>query len=115
MVTKAKRTRHDRYSELLPIHTPTGSIHGFVCDDWMVGQERLGLGYKACCQDPRNWEGEGEFAPLEHVDWPGVTFDPYYDGCGFRSVRDVHCKVCGYRQCATEYSTKEVKKEGATR
>lgn len=105
-MSKVKRTKKDRFSELLPLHTPTGSIHGFVCDDWMVGAERLGLGYKPCCQDPRNWVGVGSFERLEHVTW--AKFDPYYDGCGFRSARDVHCKVCGCSQCATEYSIKEV-------
>jgi len=83
-------TRRDRYYTYLPLATPDGGrIEGLLCDDWQIARDGAPTQfapYRPCCQDPRNWRGDG---PTR--DFVGA---PEYRAAGFVAVRSVVCGVC---------------------
>jgi hypothetical protein len=83
-------SRRDAYYAYLPLVTPDGGIEGLLPDDWQItwqGTPTRVAPYRRCCQDPRNWRGEG---PTR--DFVGA---PEYRAAGFVAVRNVVCGVCG--------------------
>ena len=89
MTTSARRERLYCY---LPLATPGGGvIEGLLCHDWEIakGEPTAFAPYRKCCQDPRNWRGDGEGRPFVGA--------PEYRERGFVAVRDCACGVCGTR------------------
>ena len=98
-MAKPKRSRKERMAKYLPLHHNDGRgrvITGHICDDWMLTDKNL-WPYSACCQDPHNWEGRGDFKEIKGDPW--MVY-------GYVAARGCWCSVCGVSVIGHEY-TKE--------
>ncbi len=98
MVNK-KQSARERLEKYLPLHTQQGTcITGIINEDWMCLDKKL-WPYSKCCQDPRNWEGRGDFKMIAGDPW--MVY-------GYVKARGCYCKVCGTHVIAHEYSKEKL-------